>query len=271
MLKLSANISIMFTEVPFLDRFALAAKHGFKGVEFWFPYEHSKEDVAARINDNGLTCIGLNTAPGDTSRGDWGLAIFKDRRADFLAGIDQAINYATALRCANIHVMAGMMPVGCDAAACESIYVESISLAGERARVAGKNVLIEPLNPIDRPGYFLSTQSQARRVVNAIDADNVKIMFDVYHVQMTEGNIVATFKKNLAKIGHVQIADVPGRHEPGTGEINFAFVLDEIAASGYGSEGNEAGWVGCEYKPKTETAGGLSWRNAHQLFGQRPI
>jgi 2-dehydrotetronate isomerase len=259
MYKFSANVSIMFTEVPFLERFALAAKHGFKGVEFWFPYEHSAAEVAARIHDNGLQCIGLNTAPGNTANRDWGLAIFADRRDAFLAGVDQAIEYAAACDCHNIHVMAGMVPAGARAAAFEATYIGRIAQAAERARAVGKTVLIEPLNPTDRPRYFLSTQAQARRIVDAINVDNVRIMFDVYHVQMTEGNIVATFEKHRDKIGHVQIADVPGRHEPGSGEINYGFVLNAMAAGGYD------GWIGCEYKPAADTISGLSWRNSDQL------
>jgi 2-dehydrotetronate isomerase len=263
MLKFSANLSIMFTEAPFLERFALAAKHGFAGVECWFPYECPKDEIAARLNDNGLRCIGINTAPGDTARSDWGLAIFPERRTDFLAGVDQAIEYAIALNCHNIHVMAGMMEAGAPAARYEASFIEHVAIAAERARAAGKTVLIEPLSPIDRPGYFLSTQAQARRIVSslhALNAVNVKIMFDVYHVQMTEGNIVKNFHASLPQIGHIQIADVPGRHEPGTGEINFPFVLSEIANSGYDA------WIGCEYKPRSNTALSLAWRDRMELL-----
>ncbi len=255
--RFSANLSILFTEVPFIERFALAAKHGFGAVECWFPYEHSKDELASTLKNNNLKLIGLNTAPGDTAKGDWGLAVNPKQRDAFLASVDQAIDYASALNCGSIHVMAGMMPLGTSEADCEAQYIEQIGIAADRAKRAGKTVLVEPLNPIDRPGYFLSRQSQAARIVDALGRDNVKIMFDVYHVQMTEGNIVATLRKNIAKIGHIQIADVPGRNEPGTGEINFPFVMSAIVESGY------AGWIGCEYKPKTDSAAGLLWRDAY--------
>jgi hydroxypyruvate isomerase len=255
--RFSANLSIMFTEVPFIERFALAAKHGFKAVECWFPYEHSKDELAVQLKNNGLKLIGMNSAPGNTTKGDWGLAVDPARRDAFLASIDQAIDYASTLDCGSIHVMAGMMPEGRSEADGKALYIENIGIAADRAKRAGKTVLIEPLNPIDRPGYFLSRQSQAASIIEILKRDNVKIMYDLYHAQMTEGNLVATLKKNIAKIGHIQIADVPGRNEPGTGEINFAFVMQAITDIGY------AGWIGCEYKPKTETVAGLSWRNAY--------
>jgi hydroxypyruvate isomerase len=255
--RFSANLSIMFTEVPFIERFVLAAKHGFNAVECWFPYEHSKDELAVQLKKNGLKLIGINSAPGDTTKGDWGLAVDPARRDTFLASIDQAIDYASALDCGSIHVMAGMMPEGRNEADCEALYIENIGIAADRAKRAGKTVLIESLNPVDRPGYFLSRQSQAASIIETLKRDNVKIMYDLYHAQMTEGNLVATLKKNIAKIGHIQIADVPGRNEPGTGEINFAFVMQAITDIGY------AGWIGCEYKPKTETVAGLSWRDAY--------
>ncbi|MGL4233581.1 MAG: 2-oxo-tetronate isomerase [Casimicrobium sp.] len=257
MYRFSANLSIMFTEAPFIERFALAAHHGFNAVECWFPYEHTKEALRAELNRHQLKLIGINTAPGDTTKGDWGLAVNPLRKTEFIASVDQAIDYASSLDCGSIHVMAGIMPSSASETDCEARYIEHIGLAADRAKAAGKTVLIEPLNPIDRPGYFLSRQSQAARIVDALKRDNVKIMFDIYHAQMTEGNIVATLRSNLAKIGHIQIADVPGRHEPGTGEINFPFVMNAIAESDY------AGWIGCEYKPKTNTAAGLSWRTAY--------
>jgi 2-dehydrotetronate isomerase len=256
-MRFSANISILFTEVPFIERFALAAKHGFKAVECWFPYEHTKQALRAELDRHQLKLIGINAAPGDTTKGDWGLAVSPLRKAEFIASIEQAIDYATALDCDAIHVMAGAMPEGQNENECEAIYLEHIALAADLAKRANKTVLIEPLNPFDRPRYFLSRQSQAARIVDRLNRDNVKIMFDIYHAQMTEGNLVSTLAKNLSKIGHIQVADVPGRHEPGTGEINFPFVMNAIAESGY------AGWIGCEYKPKTETTASFAWRDAY--------
>ncbi len=253
----SANISILFTEAPFIERFALAAKHGFGAVECWFPYDHSTHALRDQLERHRLGLIGINTAPGDTSKGDWGLAVDPSRKAAFVASVEQAIDYASALDCACIHVMAGIMPQDKSEGQCESIYLERVALAADLAKRANKTVLIEALNAFDRPRYFLSRQSQAARIVGLLNRENVKMMFDVYHAQMTEGNLIATLNTHIAMIGHIQIADVPGRHEPGSGEINFPNVMRAIAESGY------AGWIGCEYRPKMNTAASLSWRDAY--------
>ncbi len=256
--RLSANISIMFTEVPFLQRFELAAASGFKAVECWFPYEWPAAQIKQLLADNGLTLVGLNTAPGDTTQGDWGLAVNPAKQQQFRAGVMQALEYAVQLNCRNVHVMAGQVAPATPTTAdgLMQIYQANIAWAAGQAASAGKTVLIEPLNPIDRPTYFLQRQSQARAVVDALELPNLKIMFDVYHVQMTEGRIASTLQANLPHIGHVQIADVPGRHEPGTGEINFGYVLAQIIGSAYFKEG---GWIGCEYKPLTTSQAGLQW------------
>jgi hydroxypyruvate isomerase len=256
---LSANISILFTEVPFLDRFELAAKHGFKAVECWFPYEFSVQAIRARLEGNGLKLVGINSAPGEFSKGQWGLAANSSNGEKFRDSIKQALHYAAALSVPNVHVMAGMLSAGQSADSVNTVYCQNIAWACEQAQAPNINVLIEPLNPVDRPGYFLSHQAQARQIVTQLSKPNLKVMFDVYHVQMTEGQIISNLHASLAHIGHIQIADVPGRHEPGTGEIHFVNVIDAIAKTGYFERG---GWLGCEYKPKTQSADGLRWRES---------
>ncbi|TAG45394.1 MAG: hydroxypyruvate isomerase [Betaproteobacteria bacterium] len=258
-MKFSANLSILFTEVPFLERFKLAAAHGFKAVEFWFPYEWKASDIQAELSANDLVLIGLNTAPGNAAAGDWGLTVQRDRQAEFRDGVHLAFEYASALNCGNVHVMAGFPAAGTSHEQTEQVYQDNIRYAAGHAATLGKNVLIEPLNPIDRPGYWLSRQSHARSVVEALGLPNVKIMFDLYHVQMTEGRIASTLLANLPHIGHIQIADVPGRGEPGTGEINYPYLFDVIEKSGY------SGWVGCEYKPVSGSIQGLSWMARHKV------
>lgn len=255
---LSANLSILFTEVPFLDRFEFAARHGFKAVEFWFPYEFPAAQVRARLDANGLTLVGMNSASGDASKGEWGLAVDPAKREKFQASVQQAIEYALALGSPNIHVMAGVVPADITAQQADALYRENIAWACDQANKAGKNVLIEPLNPVDRPGYLLSCQAHARTIVQTLDRPNLKVMFDIYHVQMTEGRILDNLHASLPYIGHIQLADVPGRHEPDTGEIRFAQVIAEIERTGYFARG---GWLGCEYKPKTTSAHSLGWRD----------
>ncbi len=253
MLKFSANISILFTEVPFMQRFDMAARAGFKAVEFWFPYEFASADIRAELTRNNLQLIGLNAPPGTVSAGDWGIAVHALRQTEFRESIALALDYANALSCGNVHVMAGVPPAEQSAETTEQVYQDNIRFAAEQAALVGKTILIEPLNPVDRPGYWLSTQAHARAIATAIALPNVKIMFDVYHVQMTEGRIAANLQASLPHIGHIQIADMPGRGEPGTGEINFPFVFEAIRRSGY------AGWVGCEYKPSVGSEHSLAW------------
>jgi 2-dehydrotetronate isomerase len=251
--RLSANISILFTELPFLDRFAAAARAGFKAVECWFPYEHPAAEVKARLDAHGLLMIGINTSPGDTAKGQFGLAAGM-QRTEFRASALQAFAYANVLGCANVHVLSGMGDPQDEAT--RERYLEGMAWAADEAAKQNITALIEPLNPVDRPGYYLSRQSQALEIVQALQKPNLKIMFDVYHVQMTEGRIVSTMLANLPHIGHIQIADVPGRHEPGTGEIRFDYIFDQIKASGWLARG---GWIGCEYKPKTHSDQSQGW------------
>ncbi len=242
-----------------MERFALAAANGFKAVEFWFPYDWPASQIAEKLREHGLQLIGLNTAPGDTENGEWGLAIDPARRVQFQAGVRQALDYAQALDCKSVHVMAGMRTPSLLADTCGAVYLENIAFAADLAAQSGRTILVEPLNPIDRPHYWMNRQSQARELIDTLGRPNLKIMFDLYHVQMTEGRITDTLKANLAHIGHIQVADVPGRGEPGTGELNYPYLFDQIEKSGY------SGWVGCEYKPRTTTIDGLGWREAMKL------
>jgi hydroxypyruvate isomerase len=251
--RLSANISILFTELPFLERLEAAAKAGFRAVECWFPYEWPSAQIKARLDANGLKIIGINSAPGDTAQGQFGLAATR-QRTEFCASVLQALDYAQALECPNVHLLSGMGDPQ-DAPTRER-YLDNIAWAADEAAKLGKTLLLEPLNPVDRPGYYLSRQSQALDIVQTLSRPNLKIMFDVYHVQMTEGRIVSTMLANLPHIGHMQIADVPGRHEPGTGEIRFDFIFEQIQRSGYLERG---GWIGCEYKPKIHSDASQAW------------
>jgi 2-dehydrotetronate isomerase len=250
---------MLFTEVAFLDRFALAKHHGFEAVEFWFPYEWPAQAIKDRLQQHGLTCVGLNAPPGDVGAGDWGMALVDDaRETEYLDSIRLALSYAVDLQCPNVHVMGGMMPKNTPPEAMRARYERRIGQAADLALHAGKTILIEPLNPIDRPGYFMNSQGLARSVMQAIGRPNVKVMFDVYHVQMTEGRLIDNLALHGDRVGHIQVADVPGRHEPGTGEIHWPRVFAAIEASGY------AGLIGCEYKPAGDTAAGLGWRSSYR-------
>ncbi len=245
---------MLFTEVPFLERIALARESGFDAVECWFPYDHEPSEIRRRLEAHRVRLLGINTPPGDPTRGEFGFAALAEREADFERSFNKALEYAIALNCPNIHVLSGRLNPNANRDHADDVFAANLSRAAIRAKAAGKTLLIEPLNPVDRPHYFLSRQAHACSLIERIDSAHVKIMFDVYHVQMTEGNIVAKLREHLRHIGHIQVADVPGRGEPGTGEINFKFVLNEIDASGYD------GWVGCEYKPVDDTRDGLAWR-----------
>lgn len=253
--RYSANISIMFQELPFLERFGAAKAAGFDGVECWFPYDHPQQQLRELLDGLGLTLVGINTAPGDVAKGEWGITALPGRDADFDRQFAEAHDYAVALSASGIHVMAAMTG-GMDLAACERAYMTNLERAARRAEGSGVNLLIEPLNSRDRPGYFLSRSDQAVDIIARIGAPNLKLMFDVYHVQVMEGDIIRRLRHHLPHIGHIQIAAVPTRHEPDEGELNFRAILAEIDALGW------QGWVGCEYKPRAGTVEGLGWREA---------
>lgn len=249
--KLAANLSTLFAELPFLDRFAAAKAAGFAAVEFQAPYQFPAAELAARAAETGLRVVLFNAPMGDVAAGERGLAAQPGREADFDATIETALSYARELGCKQIHVLAGRAT---DArAAQEEVYVANLRRAAARAGKDGVTLLIEPLNARDNPGYFLGTTAQAVALLDRVACENVALQFDFYHCQISEGDLAEHARTLFGRYPHVQIANVPGRHEPDQGEINFAFLLDLLDALGYG------GWVGCEYRPKEGTLAGLGW------------
>jgi hydroxypyruvate isomerase len=254
-LRFSANLSFLFDELPFLERFGAAARAGFEAVEFAFAYDHEPEDIAGAAHAAGVEVVLINLPPGDLAAGDRGLAAVPGREKDFAEALATALRYAEALECPRLHAMAGVVPEGLSDEDCEATFVANLAMAAAHAADQGRDVMIEPINRIDMPGYALSYQDQARRVIREVGAANLKLQFDAYHCQIMEGDLARRFERHLPLIGHVQIADNPGRHEPGTGEINFTYLLRQMERLGY------AGWIGCEYKPKDGTEQSLGWMN----------
>ncbi len=255
--RFAANLSMMFNEVPFLDRFAAAAEAGFKGVEFLFPYDHPAVDIRARLDDAGLALALFNMPPGDWAAGERGTAGLPGRQAEFRDGVQRAIDYAGALGCPLLHCMAGIATADAVPGAHFAAYVANVAWAAERTAAAGLRLVLEPINHRDMPGYILNTTGEAAGIVEALGRDRIALQFDLYHCQITEGDLIRHMEALMPIIGHVQIADVPGRNEPGTGEINWANVLPRLDALGY------QGWVGCEYRPAAGTVAGLTWRNRY--------
>ncbi|MGY6268841.1 2-oxo-tetronate isomerase [Achromobacter denitrificans] len=251
--RLAANLTMMYTEHPFLDRFKAAAQDGFSGVEFLFPYEFAAAELKSRLADNGLSQALFNAPPGDWSAGERGIASLPGREGEFLRGFDQALEYAAALGNRKLHVMAGLIHPGQDRAAHREAYLKNLAAAASAAASAGITVVIEPINTRDIPGFFLNRQDDAQAICAEVGADNLKVQFDIYHCQIVEGDIAKKLQRDMAGIGHIQIAGVPDRHEPDLGELNYPYLFERIDALGY------AGWVGCEYRPKAGTSAGLGW------------
>lgn len=251
--RFAANLSMMFNELPFLDRFAAARAAGFEAVEFLFPYEHPAAELAKRLQDHGLTQVLFNAPPGDWAAGERGTACLPGRQQEFRDGIRRALDYAGALGCARLHVMAGIVPPGVAQGTLASLYAINLAWAAELAIAQGVKCVIEPINQRDMPGYALTGTANAVQVIEAVGPDRLGLQFDLYHTQITEGDLVPRMQALLPCIAHMQVADTPGRHEPGTGEVNWPFVFDAIDAAGY------RGWIGCEYRPKGETLAGLGW------------
>ncbi len=252
--QLAANLSMMFNEVPFLDRFERAAKAGFTAVEYLFPYEFLAPDIAARLKANGLRQVLFNAPPGNWAAGERGLAAVPGREAEFREGFSRALDYAAALGCSQVHAMAGVLPPGIAHLTAASVYAANLAWAAERAGRAGVKVLLEPINHRDMPGYFLNTTRQAAEIIAGLGSAHLALQFDLYHCQITEGDVTRRMADLLPLIAHMQIADVPDRHEPGTGEIGWEYVFRQMNALGY------AGFVGCEYRPAGKTEAGLAWR-----------
>jgi len=251
--KLAANLSTLFKEHPFLERFAAAAKAGFRAVEYQYPYDHKPEDIAAAARAAGVQVVLHNMPRGDAGRGEHGTACLPGREPRFREDLELALAYAKAAGCSRLHCMAGVAPAGRDHAALHATYLGNLRHAAARLGAEGMQVLIEPLSSRTVAGCFLSSSDQAARVVDELGLSNVRIQYDLFHMQVMEGNLSETIERLLPKIGHIQIADAPGRHEPGTGELNFGFLLEHIDRLGY------SGWIGCEYNPRGDTVEGLKW------------
>ena len=260
--KFAANLTMLFNEVPFLDRFAAARRAGFAGVEYLFPYEHEPNEIKRRLDEHGLTQVLHNLPAGNWSAGERGIATHPDRVAEFEGGVTRAIQYATALGCTQLNCLAGIAPAGVDQDRARATFVANLRGAARRLQDAGIRLLIEPINTRDIPGFFLRTTAQALEIIGEVGSANLFLQYDVYHMQIMEGDLATTIEKNLERIAHVQIADNPGRHEPGTGEINYEFLFEFLDRIGY------AGWIGCEYKPAAGTDAGLGWMTRRAAFAR---
>jgi hydroxypyruvate isomerase len=256
--KFAANLTMMYGEHTFLDRFAAAAKDGFKAVEFLFPYEFPAETLAALLNEHGLTQVLFNAPPGDWKAGERGVTALPGRETEFRDGFMRALEYARALKCPRIHTMAGLVPAGADRARMRETYVANLVWAAGQAKVEGINVLIEPIAQRNIPGFFLNFQEEGHAVAAETGCANVKILMDLFHCQVAEGDVAMKIRKYLqepkqSRVGHLQIAGVPERHEPDTGELRYEYLFDVLDSVGY------EGWIGCEYAPAAGTTAGLGW------------
>ncbi len=259
--KLAANLSMMFQEVPFLDRFAAAAAAGFTGVEYLFPYEFPASEIAARLERHRLTQALFNLPPGDWAKGERGLAALPGRESEFMEGLERALDYARATSCPRLHAMAGIWPEGLDRREGASLYAANLRGAADRAAARGVTLVIEPINSRDMPGYFLRTTGEAMAILKEVGRDNLKLQLDLYHCQIMEGDLAMHIRNLAGRYAHVQIAGVPERHEPDRGEVNYAYLLALLDEVGYG------GWIGCEYRPAAETRAGLAWARRWGIGG----
>ncbi|OAE64165.1 hydroxypyruvate isomerase [Achromobacter insolitus] len=251
--RLAANLTMMYTEHPFLDRFKAAAGDGFTGVEFLFPYEFTAAELKSRLDGSGLEQALFNAPPGDWAAGERGIASLPGREGEFERGFDQALEYAAVLGNRKLHVMAGLIRPEQDRSAHREVYLKNLAAAARAAASAGVTVVIEPINTRDIPGFFLNRQDEAQAICAEVGVDNLKVQFDIYHCQIVEGDIAMKLQRDIAGIGHIQIAGVPDRHEPDLGELNYPYLFERIDALGY------TGWIGCEYRPRAGTSAGLGW------------
>lgn len=251
--RFAANLSFMFNEVPFMARFAAAAKAGFKGVEFLFPYEFPAQSIAQELRVHGLENVLFNMPPGRWEAGERGIASLPGREAEFLDGVARALEYARALGTLRLHVMAGLLPAGADRDRHRAVYAANLARAAAQAAQHGITVLIEPINTRDIPGYFLNTQAEAHALREEVGAPNLRVQMDLYHAQIVEGDLSVKLRRYLPHVGHIQIASVPDRHEPVDGEVNYPHLFALLDELGYD------GWVGCEYRPRKGTVEGLGW------------
>jgi hydroxypyruvate isomerase len=260
-LQFSANLSFLFPELDFLDRFGAAARAGFTGVEFHFPYAHDKAVLAEVVLTSGVEVVLFNLPAGNWAAGDRGIACHPERKAEFQDGVGRAIEYAEALGCTRLNCLAGGFASAVLSAptlrerAFETL-IDNLRFAAAVTQRAGIRLMLEPLNTRDNPGYLIPTTREALQVIDAVDSRNLFLQYDIYHAQNMEGDLARTIEKNIVRIGHIQIADNPGRHEPGTGEINFPFLFARLQQLGY------AGWIGCEYAPSGDTFDSFGWLEA---------
>jgi hydroxypyruvate isomerase len=260
--KLAANLTMLFNEVDFLDRFGEAARAGFKGVEFLFPYAYKASELAERLDANRLELVLHNLPAGNWEAGERGIACDPARKAEFQDGVGKAIEYAKALGVKQLNCLVGIKPQSVTDSQAYGAVVDNLKFAAGALKAEDIRLLVEPINTFDIPGFFLSGTEQALGIIRETGSDNIRVQYDIYHMQRMEGELAATIKANLPMIGHIQLADNPGRFEPGTGEINYRYLLGMLDEIGY------TGWVGCEYKPKAGTVAGLAWMAEHGLNQQ---
>jgi hydroxypyruvate isomerase len=251
--RFAANLSFLFTELQFLDRFKAARNAGFDAVEFMFPYSYEKQQLAEVLKVNNLELVLHNLPAGNWEAGERGIACHPNRRKDFQEGVQRAVDYAKALGCRKINCLAGIRPPGIEVAEARETLINNLASAAQILSGAGIQLLLEPVNTVDTPGFFVSTSAFGLELINAADPAKIGLQFDVYHAQIMEGDLARTIESNLKQIFHIQIAENPGRHEPGTGEINYPFLFAFLDRIGY------QGWIGCEYKPSGDTLSSLGW------------
>lgn len=266
--QFAANLSLMYTELPFLERFAAAARDGFRAVEYLFPYAYAPAQLAQQLRAHGLQQVLFNAPPGGTTRdamatawdaGARGTLCLAGQDAAFRAGLQQALEYASVLQCPRVHVMGGLLPAGQSHAGVQALVTERLHWAAQQAQDAGVALLIEPINGRDMPGYYLQRQDQAHALVQAVDSPRLQVQMDLYHCQIVEGDVAMKLRHYLptGRVGHIQIAGVPDRHEPDSGELHYPYLFDLLDQLGY------TGWVGCEYRPRAGTSQGLGWLQAY--------
>ncbi|MCF8199480.1 MAG: hydroxypyruvate isomerase [Sulfuritalea sp.] len=251
--RFAANLSFLFTERPFFERFAAARAAGFGAVEFHFPYEHDPAALAEVVLTSSLDVVLFNLSAGDWAAGDRGIACHPRRIAEFQDGVGQAIDYARQLGCTRLNCLAGIPPAGIDPEKAQQTLIENLRFAAAVTQRAGIELVIEPLNTRDTPGFFVATTRAALALIDTVGSDNLRLQYDIYHAQVMEGDLARTLQEQLPRIGHIQLADNPGRHEPGSGEINFPFLFQHLDRIGY------TGWVGCEYKPSGRSEDSFAW------------
>lgn len=251
--RFAANLSMMYTEHDFLDRFAAAARDGFRAVEYLFPYDFPAAELKARLEANGLRQVLFNAPPGNWAGGERGIASLPGREDEFRQGLDTALEYAGTLGNDRVHVMAGLAVPGLARERQRQTYLANLQYAAEQAAGHGITIVIEPINPRDMPGFFLNRQDEAQAICREVGLPNLQVQFDCYHCQIVEGDLAVKLRRDMAGIGHIQIAGVPERHEPDMGELNYPYLFDLIDTLGY------TGWIGCEYRPRAGTAAGLGW------------